>query len=44
MIQLYIEGKLVDIDEEFNIRLEKDYDNSDEHVIEATEYSFEVEL
>jgi hypothetical protein len=44
MIQLYIEGKLVDIDEEFEIKLEKDFSNSDEHVVEETEYSFEVEL
>lgn len=44
MIQLYIDGKLVDIDEEFDIKLEKDFDNSDEHIIEETEYSFEVEL
>ena len=44
MIQLYIEGKLVDIDEEFEIKLEKDFNNSDEHVVEETEYSFEVEL
>jgi len=44
MIQLYIEGKLVDIDEDFKIKLEKDFDNSTEHIIEESEYSFEVDL
>lgn len=44
MIQLYIEGKLVDIDEEFDIQLEKDFDNFDEHVVEEAHYSFEIEL
>ena len=44
MIQLYIEGKLVDIDEEFEIKLEKDFDNFDEHVVEESHYSFEVDL
>ena len=44
MIQLYIEGKLVDIDDSFEIQLEKDFDNFDEHVVEEAHYSFEVEL
>ena len=44
MIQLYIEGKLVDIDEKFDIQLEKDFDNFDEHVVEEAHYSFEIEL
>lgn len=44
MIQLYIESKLVDIDESFDIQLEKDYDNFDEHVVEEAHYSFEIEL
>lgn len=44
MVQLYINGKLCDIDEEMDIKLEKDFDNSEEHVIEEAEYSFEVEL
>ena len=44
MIQLYIEGKLVDIDEELEIQLEKDFDNFDEHVVEEAHYSFEVDL
>ena len=44
MVQLYINGKLCDVDEEMDIQLEKDFDNSEEHVIEEAEYSFEVEL
>lgn len=44
MVQLFIEGKPVDIDEEFEIRLEKDFDDSDVHVVEESHYSFEVEL
>ena len=44
MVQLYIEGRLVDIDDEFKIQLEKDFDNSTEHIIEESEYSFEVQL
>ena len=44
MIQLFIEGKLVDIDEKFDIKLEKDFNNLTEHIIEESEYSFEVEL
>lgn len=44
MIQLYIEGKLVDIDEKLEIQLEKDFDNFDEHVVEEAHYSFEIEL
>jgi len=44
MIQLYIEGKLVDIDDSFEIQLEKDFDNFDEHVVEESHYSFEIEL
>ena len=44
MIQLYIEGRLADIDDEFSIQLEKDFDNYDEHVVEEAHYSFEVEL
>lgn len=44
MIQLYINGKLCDIDEEMDIQLEKSFDNNEEHVIEETEYSFEVDL
>lgn len=44
MIQLYINGKLCDIDDEMDIRLEKNFENTDEHVIEETEYSFEVDL
>lgn len=44
MIQLYIDGKLTDIDEKLDIQLEKDFDNSDEHIIEESEYSFEIEL
>ena len=44
MVQLYINGKLCDIDEEMDIQLEKDFDNTEEHVIEEAEYSFEVEL
>ena len=39
MIQLYIEGKLVDIDEKFDIKLEKDFNNLTEHIIEESEYS-----
>ena len=44
MIQLYINGKLCDIDDDFKIRLEKDFDNKTEHVIEQAEYSFEIDL
>lgn len=44
MIQLYINGKLCDIDEELDIQLEKDFDNSEEHIIEEAEYSFETDL
>lgn len=44
MVQLYINGKLCDIDEEMDIQLEKDFDNSSEHIIEEAEYSFEMEL
>jgi len=44
MIQLYINGKLCDIDDDFDIKLEKDFDNTNIHVIEETEYSFEIEL
>ena len=44
MVQLYINGKLCDVDEEIDIQLEKDFDNTEEHVIEEAEYSFEVEL
>lgn len=44
MVQLYINGKLCDIDEEMDIKLEKSFDNQDEHVIDEAEYSFEVEL
>ena len=44
MIQLYINGKLCDVDDEFDIRLEKSFDNTNIHVIEEAEYSFEIEL
>lgn len=44
MIQLYIEGKLVDVTDEFEIQLDKDFDNFDEHVVEEAHYSFEIEL
>ena len=44
MTQLYINGKLCDIDDEMDIQLEKSFDNDEEHVIEETEYSFEVDL
>lgn len=44
MIQLYINGKLCDIDDEMDIQLEKSFDNDEEHVIEESEYSFEVDL
>ena len=44
MIQLYINGKLCDIDDDVKIRLEKDFDNKTEHVIEQAEYSFEIDL
>lgn len=44
MTQLYIEGKLVDVNDDFDITLEKDFDNFDEHVVEEAHYSFEVEL
>jgi len=44
MIQLFINGKECDIDKEFDIKLEKDFDMTDIHVIEESEYSFEIEL
>lgn len=44
MIQLYINGKQCDIDDDFKIRLAKDFDNKTEHVIEQAEYSFEIDL
>lgn len=44
MIQLYINGKLCDVDEDVKISLEKDFDNKTEHVIEEAEYSFEIDL
>lgn len=44
MIQLYINGKLCDIDEDIDIQLEKEFDKSDEHIIEESEYSFEIEI
>lgn len=44
MTQLYIEGKLADTNEAFEIQLEKDFDNFDEHVVEEAHYSFEIEL
>ena len=44
MIQLFINGKLADIDDDVKIRLEKNFDNETEHVIEETEYSFEIDL
>ena len=44
MVQLFINGKLCDTDDELDIKLEKSFDNQDEHVIDEAEYSFEVEL
>ena len=44
MIQLFINGKLCDVDDDVKIRLEKNFDNETEHVIEETEYSFEIDL
>lgn len=44
MIQLYINGKLCDVDDGVKIRLEKSFDNEGEHVIEQSEYSFEIDL
>lgn len=44
MIELYINGKLCDIDEEMDIQLERSFDNDEQHVIEESEYSFEVDL
>ena len=41
---LSICSQVSDIDEKFEIQLEKDYDNFDEHVVEEAHYSFEIEL
>lgn len=43
MIQLYIRGKLCDTNEDFDIKLEKSFEQK-EYIIESTEYSFDVEL
>lgn len=43
MIQLYIRGKLCDTNEDFDIKLEKSFEQK-EYVIESTEYSFNIEL
>ena len=44
MIQLYINGKLCDIDDDVKIHLEKDFDNKSEHIIEEASYSYEIDL
>lgn len=44
MIQLYVNGKLCDVDEDTSIKLEKDFNNKSEHVIDKAEYSFELDL
>jgi hypothetical protein len=44
MIQLFINGKQCDIDDDVKIRLDKSFDNETEHVIEESEYSFEIDL
>ena len=44
MIQLFINGKQCDIDDELDIKLEKSFNSTNLHVVEETEYSFEIEL
>ena len=44
MIQLFINSHQCDIDDDVKIRLEKNFDNANDHVIEETEYSFEIDL
>ena len=42
-IQLYIENQLVDITQDIDISLDKDF-TSDEHVIEEVNYSFDIDI
>ena len=44
MTQLFINGKMVDIDDSFNIQLAKSFDKTTEHIIEESHYSFEVDI
>ena len=43
-IELYINNQIVDIDEEIDISLEKDFQDTDKLIVEEVTYSFDVEL
>ena len=44
MIELYIDGKLVDLEDSVGILLQKEFETDDSNIVEDVEFSYQIEL